>query len=261
MIKFEKGIAKIDLETLKQTASYKDNRGKYPKSRPIEHWELLELIHEKIKSHSYGITQGDIIIPEKQSVMINGGDSLGNCLVQRLVTRIRIGNDFRGGMSIFVGFNEKGIMLGIGTTSYGKDYIFGPRLYKSYGITKIKYSELLKGLDAWLENLPAIEFIHKGVIGKMKKISLAGKEEHVLGRLIWMAVMANTKPEYVAPMSVTHVIRLVEQDKELPIPTAWDLAVSGAEVLNIEHNDTLNSLEFINRFNTFILTEYCRNDD
>ena len=160
----------ISLETLKQTASLVDPYvGKMPAHRPLEHWQLIETIAEKVDKKGYKFKPDPIFIgngkEELKRIIQLDPENMGlvNAIViNRILTRLNFsGEDFgrkEYNTSIAIGYHERGIQMAFGTNIKvcANMCIFANRILYTYGSEKMPFEKMMQLVDEYIDNLPTI---------------------------------------------------------------------------------------------------------
>ncbi len=168
-IVFEKDerVKAIDLATLKQTISLAEYSGKLPRTRPIEHYDFIEMIGDKATAKGYNINLDPIYVAkaEAKRLMTLDPQKVGtpeSFLFNRLVTRVNlIGGGFEDEAhqtSIAIGYTDKGLQVGFGTNVKicQNMCIFAGRLHLTYGQQSVPWDELVRLIDGHIAELPQI---------------------------------------------------------------------------------------------------------
>ena len=276
-IKFEKGIAELDLATLSRTASYEMAKGGLPKNRGMEHHELITEICDRADSiNNVSIEVDPIYCTEKQTMRVMWGGNKDDCpvennLLQRLTTRIQIRHkdDDVQNMAVGLSYNEKGLTMAMGPNIWvcANQNVFGDNLMSTYtmgGKAKMNFGDIMQVLGAWLTNFERKREDDYGKITLMQDTVVErGSIQLLYGELIEEAVLANMDSEVHSPMNITQVTNFVRQahSEEYKVPAendvkVWDLAQMGTAVLRPNANDYTSAYQTLNNFNDFLLRKY-----
>ncbi len=168
-IVFEKDerVKAIDLATLKETISLAEYSGKLPRTRPIEHYDFIEMIGDKATAKNYNIQPDPIYVAKSEAkrLMTLDPHKVGtpqSYLFNRLVTRVNlVGGGFEDEhhqTSIAIGYTDKGLQVGFGTNVKvcQNMCIFAGRLHMTYGQNSVPWAELVELINAHIAALPDI---------------------------------------------------------------------------------------------------------
>lgn len=273
-LNFEKGIAEINFETLKETANYQLAKGGLRKSAPVEHHQLIDDICDKAsKVKDIEIKIDPIYATERQTLRVNWAGPKEECpinnhLIQRLTTRIQLINkaDTDKNIAIGLSYNERGITTAIGSNIWvcSNQNVFGDNIMSSYGKNKLPFEKMMDVMNAWITNYEQKRDSDYGKITLLKNKVVDRKEVTLLyGELIEEAVLANMEGHQNSPMNVTQVgsfIRAAHSEEyEVPVGediTAWDITQMGTSILKPQHNDYVTSYQTLNNFNNYIVDKY-----
>lgn len=279
-IRFEKGVAEIDFQTLTKTLGYEMAKGGLPKNRPIEHHQLIDSICDRVEAvNGLSVEIDPIYCTEKQTWRVGWAGEKDECpidkhLIQRLTTRIQIIDKSNTDMNMAVGlsYNEKGITMGFGPNIWvcANQNVFGDNLmstYKMGSLDKLPFDKMQDVMGAWLTNYEAKKEADYGKVTLLQNTIVDDKAVKLLyGELIEEAVLANMDGRVDAPMNVTQVGSFIRASKdelyELAVGedmTAWNLTQMGTSVLKPQNNDYTTSYQTLNNFNNFILDKYSEN--
>jgi hypothetical protein len=160
-------VKAIDLGTLKQTISLAEYSGKLPRTRPIEHYDFIDMIGDKATAKGYNIQLDPIYVAkaEAKRLMTLDPHKVGtpeSFLFNRLVTRVNIigggFEDHRHNTAIAIGYTDKGLQVGFGTNvkACQNMSIFGGRLHMTYGKQSVPWDKLVELINAHIAQLPDI---------------------------------------------------------------------------------------------------------
>lgn len=272
ILEFEKGIAMIDNETLSQSIKYEMAKGGLPKSRPVEHFQLLNEIEEMASKIDGGVIvkPKPIYVAEKSTLRMMWDGPKEECpidkyLIQRLTTSLDIVSQSDNGisMSIALSYNEKGISLAFGPKVFACSNmnIFGDNLMRTYGgQDKIPFDKMLQLMSGFMNNFHEKRANDFAIIDKMKSIDVGQDAIHTMyGKLIQQAVKQNMDGKTNAPLNQTQVADFIRNSYEaeyMDPKTAWDLNQIGTSVLKPQNTDMIILNDNIKNFNNFICDEF-----
>lgn len=264
---FEKSVVEIDLPTLMASAPYENAKGGFPKSRPIEHYQLIQDIldmAQKEVPHAE-IKLDPIVVHETGSQRLLWRGEAEKCpvenyLLNRLVTRAQIivnGDDeHKRNMAIAVSYNEKGISIAFGSNVWAcqNQCIFGKNIMHTYSLggNKLQFHEMIKILRYWLQNFKDLRHKEYELIQYLMTHLMSKNDVDVFfGRLIQNAVLHNAKFEFAEDvLNVSQVCRMIENfgaakkefitaqgDKANEEFSAWDVLNWGTATLKPQTND------------------------
>ena len=249
-INFDDNLAVIDHNTLKKTADYEMARGGLPKSRPIEHHQLITDIVDGIESKTTKKAKvGEVYATERQSMMVGWKASMGACpvdkfLLQRIVTKININDtDTKNGLNsaVAISYTEKGIQLAFGTNVHAcsNTMIWGDNFMSTWGSNRTEYQAMIDAFDSWMMNFDDKRLRNMEIIQQLKNRLVKESEMfEFLGHLIYEAERANTSKE-IAPLNVSQTLRLIDHYEVVkdgnPV-TAWDITNFGTNDLKADRH-------------------------
>lgn len=181
-IHFEKeSTIGIDLPTLRETISLAESNGSLPNSRPIEHFDLIEMISEMTEKKGYVFQPDPIHVAKSQSKRImkldpNNEGLPGSYHFQRMVTRLQLldlANEHHN-TSIAIGYNEKGIQLAFGTNVKvcSNMSIFANKIMATYGAMKMPFDKMLQLAEKFINELPEIDAHNNAILNRMYNIEV-----------------------------------------------------------------------------------------
>jgi len=249
-IEFKDGVGIVDLPTLERTARYEGIRGNLPKTRPIEHHQLIRNVLDNIKSNiSHGVVTDPIYASERQAmrVMWNGEKEecpVENYLIQRLVTKIMIGDTEKGlNSAVAISYTEKGIQIAFGTNVHSCTnlMIWGQNLMSTFGHNKVNYDAMMDAFDDWMKRFEEKRAFSLDVIAQLKKRKVKEPELfEMLGKLIYEAERSNYSGGNGSSLNVSQTLRLIDnyekEREEKKVVTAWDICNWGTNGLKPEQD-------------------------
>lgn len=255
---FENGTTAVNLETLKRTVRSEMANGKLPKSRPVEHFQLLEEITERADRLNLAPKIGNIYATERQSRRINWLSKeqpcpVENYLIDRMAVKIDLMPTRQGqNLALGIGYNERGISLAYGTNIHvcSNMQIFGGRLVQTFN-NGVTFEEMLKTLQNWFEQFGEISEANAKRIDELNTIDIDHEViSSTIGDLFTRAVKLNAGEKVIAPLNQVQVADLVKS-QALDVyahqgqHTAYDLLQWGTHYLKPRRADlvTLNQTQ------------------
>lgn len=274
-LQFEKGVAELDLATLKRTAKYELAKGSLPASRPIEHAHLIEnLCNIASKVPNIQVDVEKIYAAEGQAMRVMWQGKKDECpvenyLIQRITNRIHLkhvsDNEFN--MAIGLSYNEKGISMAFGSNVWvcSNQNVFGDNIMHTFGgDRKVPFDKMLEIFNKWMLDFNKYRDFDYQMIEKMKSTPIQENAKQVLyGKLIDAAVLQNIDAKISAPLNQTQVADFIRASysPEYAIPsdrsaTVWDMQQMGTSILKPKTSDMVSLLESQNNFSNFIIKEF-----
>lgn len=272
---FDKGVAELDLDTLKRTAKYELAKGALPTARPVEHGALLDaLTHIASLVPGISLELDKIYAAESMAmrVMYQGDKNacpIENYLLQRLTARIDLSHssDTDFNMAIGVAYNEKGISLAFGTNVRvcSNQNIFGENIMHTFGgDRKVPFDKMIEVFGKWMLEFNKYRDNDYELIEKMKRTEIEGNAKQILyGKLIDKAVVQNMDSKVKAPLNITQVADFIRTSyspeykvADDKLATVWDMQQMGTAILKPKTTDMVSLLESQNNFSNFIVNEF-----
>lgn len=272
-ISFENGRTALTLDQLQRSARYQMANGKLPKTRPVEHFQLISELMEEADKHSLAPSLDRIIATERQTLRVNHEGNkdlcpLENLLFQRLVSRIHLGekeNDKN--TAVALAFNEKGIQLAFGTNIQicSNQQIFGGNVMQTYGRQKVDFEKMLRLFKVWMLEFHNLQQQQFETIDQLDTIDIDHEEiSSVTGDLFRRAVLSNAGETIAAPLNQAQVADFVKSQGNNIYDrgeqkTAWDLIQYGTHELKPERSDLVTLYDHNSHFCDYIKNRYLAN--
>lgn len=274
-LQFEKGVAELDLATLKRTAKYELAKGSLPASRPIEHSHFIEnLCNIASKVPNISIENEKIYAAEGQAMRVMWQGKKDECpvenyLIQRITSRIHLkhtsDNEFN--MAIGLSYNEKGISLAFGSNVWvcSNQNVFGENIMHTFGgDRKVPFDKMIEIFSKWMLDFNKYRDMDYQMIERMKATEIQENAKQLLyGKLIDSAVRQNMDQKVSAPLNQTQVADFIRASysPEYAVPldrnaTVWDMQQMGTSILKPKTSDMVTLLESQNNFSNFIIKEF-----
>jgi len=265
-------VTEIDLPTLERTVKYQELN----KRRPKQHAEVIREIAKMCEANKIVHTLQPIYASQKQAMIVNYEGEADQCpadqfLIKRLVTQIHLEHpeDTDKKISIGIAYNEDGISacFGVNIEVCQNMNIFGSNLIHTHGRDKVSFDDMILNIDNWLKNYEGLRAENYDLIKRMRETEVSHQEvQQIIGDLFSRSVRANMGGEN-SPLSQVQVADLVRSSEDgiykLPEnqnPSIWDITNWGTHGLKAQNGTDLLTLQATNqRFNNFMLDEYCKN--
>lgn len=185
-VQFEEksNVIEISLQQLRQTSGLSDFDGKMPKTRSVEHFQLIDDLSEILDKNNLVPTVENIFVSKSDSkrIMKLDPDRLGllpSWLFQRLVSRINVTSlgDEKSHTSIAIAYNTNGMSI-----AWGQNVrvcqnmnIFGDTIMYTYGSGSNKvqeYEKIKQIFNEWCLGAEAKRAFDLEVYKKMQEITL-----------------------------------------------------------------------------------------
>lgn len=163
VFEIKENVKAISLDLLCNTQSLSEYDGKFPKTRPIEHFQLIKDVCENIRAFNLTPVLDPIFVSSSDSKRIKALDVQQNgaaksWLFQRLVTRVGIQelSDDISNTSIGIGYNTSGINIAWGTNIHvcqNMSILGGQNYMSNYGSGKEPTLQaIFERFREWLRN-------------------------------------------------------------------------------------------------------------
>ncbi len=166
MFEKDERVKPINLEMLKMSASLADGIGRYPATRPVEHYQIIERISDLALAKNYKVEYDPIYIAKSGvDTAISKSEKnkpipIDRFVFRRLVTRFNIMNlsDDKHNACVALGYTERGIQVAFGANVRvcSNMSIFGGRMYMTYGNQSIPYDKLMELIIKNINEMPDI---------------------------------------------------------------------------------------------------------
>lgn len=274
-ILFEKDetVKELTLEQLKMTTSITDSGGKLPASRPIEHFQLIEEIQERLDKNMISYTADPIYVAKNDSGRIPVLDKEKTGVIEswvfpRLVTRLQLnfGNNNKYNPSIAIGYNLKGITIGMGvnTRICSNQSIFGNNLIQTWGKTSVAFEKLFNVFNDWLSKYDHTFENNVKILDRMDGIFLNQSEMHeLIGELQVEAVKnAYINPGSNVPFNISQMSlfsknlynkHLLDSGDKITVSDFYNV---GTDILKPKTTDIVDIWANNNVFSDYIVSRY-----
>lgn len=275
----DESVKPITLAELKQSIRVSGKFGKLLASRPIQSWELMELIMKLMEEYDLNYTQDVIFVQKKNShIMINEEEKnlgftkeacpINRWLFDKLLTKWTIPyvGETLDRVGIAMGFNDDGIELAFGMsvdvcTNFN---IMGGNILRTYtynGAPAATFDYIKLKIADWFKNFAQLVHVETSIMNAMKEFSIgnAGIIKQVIGELYVKAINQAYGSKVIAPFD-THGISMmvqgyVSQRSPVVINTAWDLYNWGTAIMKPGTLDLSEINNSSDMFCTFVLED------
>ena len=277
---FDELVASVDRDTLAQTAKLELVNGGLPKSRPVEHFQVLndfeDIIDKSKILKNAELVADPIYISKRHAARVNyEGDPelcpINKYLCRRLITRYTITRGFHDSdatpnddfsTSIGIAYTENGIQVayGMNVSICSNMTIFGGNVYKTYGRGKLDYETILDVVNSKIsnhekyleENISAVRSLKGRIVDEKRR-------DKIFGKLIQQATLlqnqgVNNRP----PLNITQCVNMIRESRDSktnPMTsenTMWDVLQWGTAILKPKNNDMETLLPHIQHFSNYI---------
>ena len=276
-LNFEKdeNVKIITLSQLKQTCSLTDSGAKLPASRPLEHFQLIETVCERLDKANIKYEMDPIWVAKGDSnrVPILDPDKTGaikSWIFSRLVTRLQMifGDNEKYNPAIAIGYNVKGLTLGMGinTRICSNQSIFGNNLTQTWGKQSVDFQKVFNVLGDWLSKYDETFANNVKLLDAMEEIQLIPQQvNEVLGQLQMEAVKnAYITPGLDAPFNIGQMSTFSKNlyNKHISkqdIVSLSDIYNVGTDLLKPKTTDIVDIWANNNVFSNFIVNKFALN--
>lgn len=228
IFKFNEGetVKDIPLQILAQSLMITDSKGRPPKNRPIQSWELVDTIHSLCTEAGLDVEIKHIYVPEKESTpVINkeekdlyaSGENIpiNKWLFNKvgIVIHLNHPDDHESVTAIAAAFHEKGIQVGWGqqVSMCSNFCIFGANTLYTFGEDRMGFEKLMEALKNWIMQFEIKRSEDLAIIDGMKKFTIDDSViefqlDAIVGNLYRAAVRKNymaSETRFVFNMSQT----------------------------------------------------------
>lgn len=269
------GVAELSLQQLKKTTKVMDEMY-LPKSRPVYHDTLVEIIAEKVdKIRGIKADLGAIYVPERAAKVSNRpGEKFNkeNCpienwIIERFTTRIDciFPDDKDMNMYFGISYNERGITLAMGLDVWicKNQNVFGGKVMSTYGKNSMPYDKMIEVVENWTSKFTQLADEDYSIAKKMRDKEVSKETKSlVIGKLFEMAVLQNNSggKEY-SPLNQTQVGMMVKNQFDSKYInndalTVWDLNQWGTDALRPHNTDIVTMYQDLNAYSGFLINEF-----
>lgn len=271
----DESVKPITLDELKHSIRVSGKFGKVLASRPIQSWELMDLIMKLMEEYNLNYTQDIIYVQKKNShIMINEEEKnlgftkescpINRWLFDKLLTKwtIPFVNDSLDKVGIAMGFNDDGIELafGIDINLCLNFNIMGGNILRTYtygGTPAATFDYIKLKLADWFANFSQMVHVEVSIMNAMKEFSIGNSSiiKQVIGELYVKAINQAYGSKVIAPFD-THGISMmvqsyISQRNPTVINNAWDLYNWGTNIMKpgtVDLADINNCSEMFSRY-------------
>lgn len=271
-------VLPISLGTLKQTQTLLDYAGKLPATAPIEHFNFLDELTNRI-SKNFTIEPTPIFVSRNAAkrIKVLDPEDVGlpqSWLIQRLITSFHIKTngleDQDSFFNVAVAFNDMGIQVGFGQniricTNLA---IFANNYLTTYGKNRISYNNIWKALDGYINSIYEIREHDNTILANLKNIDISYDAlKSFMGNIQLKAIASSynikncTFPLNIGEVSaigkklLTTCDGLLDKRKEEllenPFVSAYELYNMGTEILKPQSNDFVSLLPNVNDWGNY----------
>ena len=273
----DESVKPITLSELKQSIRVEGRYGKIIASRPIQSWELMELVMYLMEEYNLNYTQDIIYVQKKNShIMINEEEKalgytkescpINRWLFDKLLTKWTIPyiNEGLDRVGIAMGFNDDGIELafGMGIDLCANFNIMGGNILRTYsynGVPASTFDYIKLKLKEWFSNFEQMVRVETSIMNAMKEFLIGNPSiiKQVIGELYLKAINQAYGSKEVAPFDThgvsTMVQNYISQRKPTVINNAWDLYNWGTNIMKPGMVDLADINNCSDMFCTFVL--------
>lgn len=271
---FEKdeSVKALTLDQLKQTCSIADAGGRLPNSRPLEHFQFIEDVIERLDRNNIQFEMDPIWVAKGDSGRIPKLDpekkgNIESWVFPRLVTRLNmiLGDNTRFNPSIAIGYNVKGLTLGMGvnTRICSNQSIFGNFLLQTWGKTSVHFEKLFNVFNDWLSKYDETYIQNVNILNSMEKTTLNHVQiNEMIGELQMEAVKnAYINPGLNTPFNISQMSNFSKNlyqsgTLEKSHPTVFDFYNVGTDLLKPKTTDIVDIWANNNIFSNYIVNRF-----
>ena len=275
----DESVRPLSLDDLRQSIRVTGKYGKTLASRPIQSWELMDLVMKLMEEYKLNYTQDIIYVQKRNShIMINeeekkAGYTKESCPVNRwlfdkILTKWTIPyvNEDLYKVSIAMGFNEDGIELAFGMdVSVCSNFnIMGGNILRTYtynGRPGVTFDYIRLKVAEWFTNFSQMVHVETSIMNAMKEHHIGNPSivKQVIGDLYVKAINQAYGSKLIAPFD-THGISMmvqayVSQRSPVQIDNAWDLYNWGTNIMKPGTIDLADINNCSDMFCTYVLEE------
>lgn len=269
-------VALMTLPQLQQTLEVKDRFGNPPRNRPERADVFIEKILELMKNHNIIGSLDEIIIQQegfhpilaKDEVYPDQRYPLNKLLIERLIARIVIPNEFMHPGAIALSYTEKGIQIGFGLhvaicsnmCIMGTDNVLSTYRYGEHEPDRIDV--IFIELEDWLRNFPQKFSLLKDMVEKMMEYRLDPVEvDGIIGKMAMMSREKTLGLDNISPFNSTQFDKLldgmVQQNRHdyNEIQTMWEFYMACTNILKPENFMATDIISCNQQLGEFLLQE------
>ena len=265
----------VTLEELAQTIKT-IRQGKVSKTRPIEHYEFIEEVMNRLRKHGLQFTIDPIWVSKAGSTLCGTKENpnpkpiFSNWILERMITKLNITNDEKPDHNgaVAIGYNEKGLQVSFGTNIKicSNMNIFGGNYMSTYGGKRMDNIDLFwDAFETWLREYDIRRAYDIYVLEEMKKRTLTLEHEvpEFIGSL-YMAASLRTKgnKEFPAPLECSEITTLsndlfqVIKDKEAKTISLYEVYQACTFLMKGDRGSVENVIPNIIDLGNFVIDKY-----
>ncbi len=253
----------IELNELKETRSILKFTGKYPKSKPLTHYDFIELIMNKLNNASIEYVCNPIYVSKKEAYFINSMDIIFSNVITSF-TFPAFSNDEHQ-LTIAIAYTDKGITVACGTQIRicSNQTILGQgNFMTTFGSDSMPYNELITIFDLWLTKLEEKWTYYNKAIDLFKRYLINTNDiKSIIGalhiRAVQKAYLLSDMPpvfnisemtQFSKGILSSNLLDLKENEKSL-----WEVYNIGTEIISHEESNLTERIKLTINFGTFII--------
>jgi len=271
---FEKDetVKALTLDELKKTCSITDAGGKLPQSRPLDHYQFIEEVQERLDKANLAYEMDPIWVAKSDSGRIPKLDpekqgNIESWVFPRLVTRFQLlfGSNEKYNPAIAIGYNIKGLTLAVGTNTRicSNQSIFGNSLMQTWGKSGVAFEKIFNVFNDWLSKYD--EKFAKDVkfLDTMEQFQInCSDAQQMIGELhIEAAKNAYVQQSVEAPFNVSQMTKLSTNLYNKHLSKSDELTLSdfynvGTDLLKPKTTDIVDIWANNNMFSDYIVNKF-----
>lgn len=271
-LEFNKGVATLDIPTLRRTTRYEMANGRLPKNRPVEHFELLDRITDTAAAHRIEPEPGPVYASERQALRLNWKGNREECpvenfLIQRCVGMVHLDRQNEQGqnMGIAFSYNERGLTLAFGVNIWlcSNMQIFGEHKMSTFGNGKVGFEDMMNALEIWMQQFGERRELQMQTIQELSRFEIGESDmNEVIGDLFTLAVKENNGlGSGFAPLNQAQVADLVKASQDELYRTdrplsAYDLVQWGTHSLKPDRSDLVTVIDHSHDFCQYVADRF-----
>jgi len=273
---YDKPSIELNFETLKKTATDTLASGGHKPSRPLQHYEFIQWLEQKIQDKTGKETILEpVIVSRNHSRRINFEGSpkdpcpVDQVLIQRLVTRIGLKDheiEAAGEKLIpcfAIAYSDDGIEVSFGSNVWmcANMNIFGSTIYRTYGKDKVSFEDLQQAVLGQINTFSSRHEQNSNIVKALYDIAIPVEKQRLWEAEIFeTAVRANKLKTKDLILNLSQTTRLTEEllrKRDLNPTggsmTAWDFTQAGTEHLKPISQDMVALYPTVEKFNTWVI--------
>ena len=268
----------LTISDLGRTKVLRDSDGKLKSVAPIEHYKFINTLTDKLTAAGHEPEIKSILFSRKEAMIDPDVDfeSVGKIeawIIPELIGRITINDvsDANSCMEIGIGYNKRGITLGVGAHIHlcRNLNIYGMSDFLStYGGGKVPYEKMIELFGLWITEMHRKFTEHQELYERLSTITVPKIE---IPKMIGMLNMKAIGQNYIkgfgyAPFNISEVNSLSQQliketmyfseNTEANEYSLWDLYNKGTAMITHSHKNIEEKMRFLAMFGEFFNKEY-----